>query len=568
MNDLTQENEPSGAIRRYLSLALLTVLTALLLAAALLAANALVARADRQGAEPLPPGVALYFTQNLTRTAPTQDVTPMEQALLDALNGATSTIDAAIYDFDRASVRDALLAAHARGVSVRIVGDDDARGSEKSRATFDTLQAAGIPMVFDGPVLAAQSRTLDAPYMQLFAEGADPAAIDEMATSRIMHDKYFIIDGARLWTGSVNMSDTDMTLNHNHALLFDNPQVVAIYQGDFNQMLAGAFGNKKTPTVTNTVDIGAMQLTIAFAAQDDPIQSVIREIDNAHASIDFAIFFFTHDGVRDALLRAYNRGVRIRGLWDNLGSRDGSSDNAALCDAGVSIKIENTRGIMHHKLMVIDAQGSDPRVIAGSLNWTVSGTQYNNENTLVLRHSAVTNAFAAVFQEMWDGIDVTPCNPEQQGVLYRFWLPLINGVSGDAPPPPPTVTPQPSATPIAPVGAIEIVKVVYDPPGLDLDNEQVVIANRHSAPVPLAGWTLRDDATNANIFTFPVFTLGVGAQVTVWVKAGTNDAQNLYWGRGSPVWNNDGDVATLRDATGVQWDACAWLGGGDEALCD
>jgi hypothetical protein len=37
----------------------------------------------------------------------------------------------------------------------------------------------------------------------------------------------------------------------------------------------------------------------------------------------------------------------------------------------------------------------------------------------------------------------------------------------------------------------------------------------------------------------------------VWVKAGTNDAGNLYWGAGSVIWNNTGDCAYLRDGGGV-----------------
>lgn len=568
MNDLNHTEESVGGSRHHLTLAALSLFTALLLLAALFAANALVGRADEQRVEALPPGVSLYFTDNLTRTATTQEVTPLEQALLDALNGATSTIDAAIYDFDRESVLNALLAAKARGVAIRLVGDDDARASDKSRAAFDAVLGAGIPVVFDGPVSTAQNTVLTAPFAQLAAEGADPAAIDEMATSRIMHDKYFIIDGQRLWTGSVNMSDTDLTLNHNHALLFDNANVVAIYQSDFDQMFADRFGNEKSPTITTTVVIDAMQMSIAFAAQDSPIDAIIAEIDAAQESIDFAIFFFTHDGVRDALLRAYQRGVLIRGLWDNLGSKDGSSDNDALCEAGIAIKIENTRGIMHHKMMVIDAQGANPRVIAGSLNWTMSGTRYNNENTLILRDQAVADAFASAFQRMWAGIAVAPCNPEQQGVVYRSWLPLINGKAGDTPPLPPTVTPVPTATPLAPAGVVQIVKVVYDPAGVDLENERVVIANKHTAPVTLTGWTLRDDATNANVFTFPASSLAPGAELSIWVKAGTNDATNLFWGRGSAVWNNDGDVATLRNEMGVQQDACAYLGGGEEELCE
>jgi phosphatidylserine/phosphatidylglycerophosphate/cardiolipin synthase-like enzyme len=66
------------------------------------------------------------FTDNITATGTAFAVTEMEQELLDRLDGATASIDAAIYGLDRASVVNALIAAHSRGVTVSIVADDDA----------------------------------------------------------------------------------------------------------------------------------------------------------------------------------------------------------------------------------------------------------------------------------------------------------------------------------------------------------------------------------------------------------------------------------------------------------
>jgi hypothetical protein len=56
------------------------------------------------------------FTDNITATGTTLAVTEMEQELLNRLNDATTSIDAAIYGLDRASVVNALIAAHNRGV--------------------------------------------------------------------------------------------------------------------------------------------------------------------------------------------------------------------------------------------------------------------------------------------------------------------------------------------------------------------------------------------------------------------------------------------------------------------
>ena len=78
------------------------------------------------------PDPAYYFTANwpMPDAAP---VTAVEAALLDRINGATVSIDAAIYDFNRSSLRDALLAAKGRGVTIRVVTDDEARVSTASK---------------------------------------------------------------------------------------------------------------------------------------------------------------------------------------------------------------------------------------------------------------------------------------------------------------------------------------------------------------------------------------------------------------------------------------------------
>jgi endonuclease G len=113
----------------------------------------------------------------------------------------------------------------------------------------------------------------------------------------------------------------------------------------------------------------------------------------------------------------------------------------------------------------------------------------------------------------------------------------------------PTVTPSPTMTG-TPVMEITIVEVLADPPGIDADGEYVRIRNNGSNAVTMTSWTLRDLANT--VFTFPAFTLAAGAEVRVWVKVGVDDSANLYWGRGSAVWNNDGDTAILRDANGIE----------------
>lgn len=143
---------------------------------------------------------ATFFTDNMASTGTSPAVTPMEQALLDRISSAATSIDAAFYDFNRNSIRDALIAAHNRGVSVRVVTDDEVRFFTPSYIPyFQALETAGIAVKDDG------------------------------RDQSIMHSKYFIIDGSVVWTGSTNQSDNGYTLNHNSAIAFTSPTVAALY---------------------------------------------------------------------------------------------------------------------------------------------------------------------------------------------------------------------------------------------------------------------------------------------------------------------------------------------------
>jgi len=85
--------------------------------------------------------------------------------------------------------------------------------------------------------------------------------------------------------------------------------------------------------------------------------------------------------------------------------------------------------------------------------------------------------------------------------------------------------------------------------GLSLQDEWVEVTNRGSSPVSLTGWKIEDDGSK-HTYTFPPCTLDSQATVTLYTGEGMNTATELYWGSGSPIWNNDGDTAYLFDDSG------------------
>ncbi|MCO5381214.1 MAG: lamin tail domain-containing protein [Methanosarcina barkeri] len=84
---------------------------------------------------------------------------------------------------------------------------------------------------------------------------------------------------------------------------------------------------------------------------------------------------------------------------------------------------------------------------------------------------------------------------------------------------------------------------------LNLQDEWVKISNKGSSPVSLNGWKIEDEGSK-HIYTFPSYTLDSGSTVTVYTEEGTDLATGLYWQLGSPIWNNDGDTASLYDNGG------------------
>jgi hypothetical protein len=119
----------------------------------------------------------------------------------------------------------------------------------------------------------------------------------------------------------------------------------------------------------------------------------------------------------------------------------------------------------------------------------------------------------------------------------------------------------------AAVPQVQFTYVVFDSPGKDtrsnasLNAEYVRITNNGPAN-NLQSWTLKDAA--GHTFRFPSLPIAKGGRVWVRTGKGTSSGSTLYWGSGNYIWNNTGDTATLRSASGRVYDTCKWtkLGSG------
>jgi endonuclease YncB( thermonuclease family) len=108
----------------------------------------------------------------------------------------------------------------------------------------------------------------------------------------------------------------------------------------------------------------------------------------------------------------------------------------------------------------------------------------------------------------------------------------------------PTHTPTPARN-----GDVVIVKISYKGTFWQEPEEYVEIRNDGSLPVQLQDWTLRD--IKNHVFFFPNFILGPQQYCRIYTDLYLPEHCGFTYYSHSPIWENDGDCAYLRDGDGI-----------------
>ncbi|HLO17185.1 MAG TPA: phospholipase D-like domain-containing protein [Anaerolineales bacterium] len=122
---------------------------------------------------------------------------------------------------------------------------------------------------------------------------------------------------------------------------------------------------------------------------------LVESIDAARLSIDVAAYSITLNSFRNALIRAYDRGVTVRIVMES--TNMDTSDVQRLLEAGIPIIGDNQDGLMHDKFMVIDKS----EVWTGSMNFTDAGTYDDNNNLMHIHSAKIAQDYTKEFEEMF-----------------------------------------------------------------------------------------------------------------------------------------------------------------------
>jgi phosphatidylserine/phosphatidylglycerophosphate/cardiolipin synthase-like enzyme len=148
----------------------------------------------------------------------------------------------------------------------------------------------------------------------------------------------------------------------------------------------------------------ASWIDIYFTDPESPLASqetggidgpLVASIDAARLTVDLAVYSLNLRSIRDALIRAHERGVQIRVVMES-DNMDGSAPQA-LIEAGIPLLGDRREGLMHDKFVVIDRS----ELWMGSMNFTYSGAYEDNNQLLLFRSVKMAENYTKEFEEMF-----------------------------------------------------------------------------------------------------------------------------------------------------------------------
>ncbi len=336
--------------------------------------------------------IELYFLSPLKQKKPANNCkTTACKVLLYNIDNAKESIDFAIYGIaEQDRIFKALIEAQKRGVKIRWVTDLTENKENIYGDTYRLMEE--IPTFKTDYIFHEKEINNNAKNNFKFPHAA------------IMHDKFFIFDNEKVFTGSTNISSTCLTgYNSNIAVLINSKEIANLYKKEFEQMYSGKFHTDKA-TINNNehINLSNIDTSVYFSPMSKAISNnIIPLIRNAQIYIYIPAFYLTHPDLIDELINARRRGIEIKIIVDETSVNGDYVDLDKLKQNNIEVKVENWTGKMHMKSIIID----NNILIIGSMNFTKQGERRNDENILIIKNSTnLTTKYKKHFLELWHSI--------------------------------------------------------------------------------------------------------------------------------------------------------------------
>ena len=291
----------------------------------------------------------------------------IQNMILDDIKAAESTIDLATYNYTDTKTAEALVKAVKRGVTVRVVVDEDNYGKD----VIKTLKNGGVKIV-------------------------------KAESNGLMHSKYIIIDGKVTISGSANMTLSSFSYDNNFMIRIESAEIADIFTEEFEEMFVDkVFGEESQYTAKAPAGVKLSDGTVVYVrfSPDDKIDDMIETlIAAADDSVYMLAYSFASKDIAERLETAADGGRDVIVICeDSKAYTDGGGQCGPLSEAGLNVYVDGYDDVlMHEKAIILD----ESVVIAGSYNFTRSADKRNDEQVLVIQCPEIAKAFLAEFDKI------------------------------------------------------------------------------------------------------------------------------------------------------------------------
>lgn len=254
--------------------------------------------------------------------------TGLEARMAALIDGAQSTLDVQMYLFTVDTLADKLVAAHQRGVALRVLLDPDHEGNLN---VTPALTAGGV-------------NWKKAPALYTFS-----------------HAKYLIVDKAQAVIMSANWNVDAMRNERNYGIVDRDIEDIADLQAIFDADWALATGGSPEPA--------NLECTRLVVSPTNSKQRLLELINSAQQNLDVEVMYVSETSIRDAIGAAKNRGVSVR-IIINEPEDDSVTYFKSL---GIPVKVPETF-YLHAKLII-----ADDVAFVGSVNMSFTSLAKNRE---------------------------------------------------------------------------------------------------------------------------------------------------------------------------------------------
>ena len=306
------------------------------------------------------------------------------------------------YTFASERATRALLAAHERGVEVRVLLDGSPVGgvSRRSARLLDRLTAAGVEV-----------RVLAGPYARYEFHHAKYAVVDDRALVLTENWKPAGTGGHSSRGWGVRLRDPEAAAALADTFEADAGWRAAVPWSSFRagrrfEPRAPANGTFETRFPPANVSVAA---TSVLLAPENAGDAVVERLDGAEESVRLVQVSVEGPDQRflRAAVRAAERGVEVRlllaGAWyvreENRALADRLNERAAREDLPLTVRLADPGG----RFEKVHAKGAvvDDTVLLGSLNWNPTSARENREVVVALESEGAARYYGRVFDADW-----------------------------------------------------------------------------------------------------------------------------------------------------------------------